>query len=61
MHRGEEKRDCSCAVINPTVTKSSTSELETLHKVNKDLAGELKESEAALMDQKLKTDELCGS
>ena len=39
MHREER---LFCAVINPTVTKSNTSELETLHKVNKDLAGELK-------------------
>ena len=38
----EKRRDCSCVVINPTVTKSNTSELETLHKVNKDLASELK-------------------
>ena len=28
--------------------------------MNKDLAGELKKSEAALMDQKLKTHGLCG-
>ena len=33
-------------------------EKETLKKVNLDLAGELQESEAALSDQKLKTDEL---
>ena len=56
----EEKRDCPCTVMNPVVTKSSTYELhvETLHKVNMDLAGELKKSEAALNDEKLKTDEL---
>ena len=57
----EEKRDSSCTVMNPTVTDSSTFELETLHRVNVDLAGELimKRSEAALNDQNLKTDELC--
>ena len=54
----EEKRDCPCAVMNPVVTESSTYELETLHKVNMNLAGELKKSEAALNDEKLKTDEL---
>ena len=36
------KRDCPCTVMNPVVTESSTYELETLHKVNMDLAGELK-------------------
>ena len=41
----EEKRDCSCVMINPTVTKS-INQLETLHKVNKDLASELQKSEA---------------
>ena len=40
------------------MTESSTYELETLHKVNMDLTGELKKSEAALNDEKLKTDEL---
>ena len=54
----EEKRDCPCTVMNPVVTESSTCELETLYKVNMDLAGELKKSEAALNDEKLKTDEL---
>ena len=32
--------------------------VETLQKVNVDLAGQLHESEAALNDQRLKTDEL---
>ena len=54
----EEKRDCPCTVMNPVMTESSTYELETLHKVNMDLASELKKSEAALNDEKLKTDEL---
>ena len=52
------KRDCPCTVMNPAVTESSTYELETLHKVNMDLAGELKKSEAALNDEKLKIDKL---
>ena len=56
----EVKRDCSCTVMNPIpiVTEPSTYELEILQKVNVDLAGELHESEAALNDEKMKTDEL---
>ena len=56
----EVKRDCSCTVMNPIpiVTEPSTYELEILQKVNVDLAGELHKSEAALNDEKMKTDEL---
>lgn len=56
----EEKRGYSCKVMNPIpiVTEPSSYELKTLQKVNIDLAGELKESEAALNDEKMKTDEL---
>ena len=54
----EEKRDCPCTVMNPVVIESSPYKLETLTKVNMDLAGELAKSEAALNDEKLKTDEL---
>ena len=55
----EQKRDSSCALMNLAVADLSTFELETLHRVNVDLAGELKRSEDALNGQKLKTDELC--
>ena len=55
----EEKRDSSCTVMNLAVADSSTFELETLHRVNVDLAGEVKRLEDALNDQKLKMDELC--
>ena len=55
----EDKRDSSCTVMNLAVADLSTFELETLYRVNMDLAGELKRSEDALNDQKLKTDELC--
>ena len=55
----EEKRDSSCTVMNLAVADSSPFELETLHRVNVGLAGELKRSEDALNDQKLKMDELC--
>ena len=34
----EEKRDSSCTVMNLAVADSSTFELETLHRVNVDLA-----------------------
>ena len=56
----EEKRGCSCTAMNPIpiVTEPCTYELKTLQKVNVDLAGELKESETALNDKKMKTDEL---
>ena len=54
-----EKRDSSCTLMNLAVADSSTFELETLHRVNMDLAGELKRSEDALNGQKLKKDELC--
>ena len=57
----EEKRDSSCTVMNLAlvVADSSTFELETLHRVNVDIAGELKRSEDALNDQKLKMVKLC--
>ena len=55
----KDKRDSSCTVMNLAVADLSTLELETLYRVNVDLAGELKRSEDALNDQKLKTDELC--
>ena len=55
----EDNRDSSCTVMNLAVADLSTFELETLYRVNVDLAGELKRSEDALNDQKLKTDELC--
>ena len=55
----EEKRDSSCTVMNLAVADLSNFELETLHRVNVDLAGELKKSDVALNDQKLKMDELC--
>ena len=38
----EEKRDSSCTMMNLAVADSSTFELETLHRVNVDLAGKLK-------------------
>ena len=55
----EDRRDSSCTVMNLAVADLSTFELETLYRVNVDLAGELKRSEDALNDQKLKMDELC--
>ena len=55
----EEMRDSSCTVMNLAVADLSTFELETLYRVNMDFAGELKRSEDALIDRKLKTDELC--
>ena len=54
----EDRRDSSCTVMNLEVAYLSTFELETLYRLNVDLAGELKRSEDALNDQKLKTDEL---
>ena len=55
----EDRRDSSCTVMNLAVADLSTFELETLYRVNMDFAGELKRSEDALIDRKLKTDELC--
>ena len=45
-----EKWDSSCTLLNLAVAGSSTFELETLHRMNVDLAGELKRSEDALSD-----------
>ena len=55
----EDRRDSSCTVMNLAVADLSTFELETLYRVNMDLAGKLERSKDALNDQKLKTDELC--
>ena len=55
----EDRRDSSCTVMNLAVADLSAFELETLYRVNVDLAGKLKRSKDALNDQKLKTDELC--
>ena len=54
----EDRRDSSYTVMNLAVADLNTFELETLYRVNVDLAGELKRSEDALNDQKLKMDEL---
>ena len=57
----EDKRDSSCTVVSLAVADLSTFKLETLYRVNVDFAGELKRSEDALNDRKLKTDELCAN
>ena len=44
--------------MNQVMTSSCNYDLKILKKVNVDLAGELHKSEAALKDQKLKTDKL---
>ena len=54
----EQKNDSSSTALDPVKTSSLNCEIEMLKKVNLDLAGELQESEAALNDQKLRTDEL---
>ena len=54
----EQKTDLSSKVTNAIIPYSCSYEVETLKKVNVDLASELQESEAALIDQKLKVDEL---
>ena len=54
----EKNNDFSSIVLESVKSSFLNDEIETLKTVNLDLAGELQESEAALSDQKLKTDEL---
>ena len=54
----EKNNDFSSIVLKPVKSSFLNNEIETLKNVNLDLAGELQESEAALSNQKLKTDEL---